>query len=188
MASTKDVLIRLFVRLYLRMVSGLKLAVANASGSVQIDPSSTLYPGSQVTPTGDGTIEIGANCIVHRQSMVVAAGGKIEIGANTTLNPFTIVYGHGGTEIGDGVRIAAHTIIIPANHVFEDRERYIYEQGIKSSGITIEDDVWIGAGCRILDGVTIGEGAVIGAGSVVTEDIPEYSIVAGVPAEVVDKR
>lgn len=179
---------RFFERLYLRTVSGLKLTVANASGSVQIDSSSTLYPGSQVTPTGDGTIEIGANCIVHRQSMVVAAGGEIKIGSNTTLNPFSIVYGHGGTEIGNGVRIATHTVIIPANHVFNDREKYIYQQGIKSRGITIEDDVWIGAGSRILDGVSIGEGAVIGAGSVVTEDIPEYSVVAGVPAEVIGER
>lgn len=179
---------RLFARLYLRIVSALKITIANSWSSVQIDASCTLYPGSQITPTGDGDIQLDANCLIHRQSMLVAAGGKIEIGANSTLNPFSIVYGHGGTRIGNGVRIAAHTVIIPANHVIKDRDRYIYEQGIKSNGITIEDDVWIGTGSRILDGVTIGEGAVIGAGSVVTDDIPEYSIAAGVPAEVVGRR
>ncbi|VVS91972.1 DapH/DapD/GlmU-related protein [Desulfoluna spongiiphila] len=58
----------------------------------------------------------------------------------------------------------------------------------KQGAITIEDDVWIGAGAIILAGVTVGKGCVIGAGSVVTKDVPEYCVAAGNPARVVKQR
>jgi acetyltransferase-like isoleucine patch superfamily enzyme len=54
--------------------------------------------------------------------------------------------------------------------------------------VIIEDDVWIGANATILPGVRVGKGSVIGAGSVVTNDIPEYSIAVGIPARVISKR
>ncbi|MFM6860620.1 MAG: DapH/DapD/GlmU-related protein [Dolichospermum sp.] len=52
----------------------------------------------------------------------------------------------------------------------------------------MEDDVWIGSGCQILDGITIGKGAIIGAGSVVTKDVEPYSVVAGVPSKLIKRR
>lgn len=93
-----------------------------------------------------------------------------------------------GFEIGDNVRIAAQVVIIPMNHIYEDPDTPIWKQGIRAKGIKIEDDVWIGAGAKILDGVTIGKGSVIGAGAVVTDDIPPYSVAVGVPARVIKKR
>lgn len=64
----------------------------------------------------------------------------------------------------------------------------MYEQALSRKGIVVGRDVWIGAGCRILDGVAIGDGAVIAAGSVVTRDVPKETIAAGVPAEVIRRR
>jgi galactoside O-acetyltransferase len=77
---------------------------------------------------------------------------------------------------------------VAVNHVFDDLQRPIREQGITAQGIVIEDDVWLGAGVTVVDGVTIGRGSIIGAGAVVTTDIPPYSIAVGIPAKPVKDR
>ena len=115
-------------------------------------------------------------------------GGKILVGNNCTLNVNDVIYGHGGLVIGDNVHIAAGTVIIPSNHIYDDKTRKIGEQGEISLGITIGSDVWIGANCTILDGVSIGDGAIIGASSVVTKDVPAQSVAVGNPARVIKKR
>lgn len=135
-----------------------------------------------------GSIRIGDNCTICDYAMILTYSGNITVGNNSTVNPFCILYGHGGLKIGNGVRIAAHTVIIPASHNYEDPDKFIYKQGMTCLGIEIQDDVWIGCGARILDGVTIKKGAVIGSGAVVTNDVPEYAVVAGVPAEIVKYR
>ncbi len=71
----------------------------------------------------------------------------------------------------------------------DDLTQPIRLQPIQSRGdIVVEDDVWLGVGVKVLDGVTIGRGAVIGAGAVVTKDIPPLAIAAGVPARVLRRR
>jgi len=121
--------------------------------------------------------------------MLFAWGGIIEIGDDCSVNPFAILYGSPKKlSIGNYVRIAAHTVIIPANHTYDDPARPIHLQGGMSRGITIEDDVWLGAGVTVLDGVRIGRGSVIGAGSVVTRDIEPYSVAVGVPARRIKRR
>jgi len=135
-----------------------------------------------------GSISIGKNCYIAAYSMILTYRGKIEIGDDCSINPFTILYGHGGLKIGNGVRIATHCVIIPSNHNFDRTDIPIFDQGEENKGIKINDDVWIGANSTILDGVEIGTGCVIGAGSVVTRSIPDFSIAVGVPAKVIRKR
>jgi acetyltransferase-like isoleucine patch superfamily enzyme len=132
---------------------------------------------------GDGSY-IGDSAIVHTGKK----NGSVTIGSNCTVQAFSMVHGHGSCEIGNDVRIAAHTVIIPANHRFEDTTRPIREQGLTKLGIKIENDVWIGSGCIILDGVTIGSGSVIGAGSVVNKSLPSGSVAVGSPARPVANR
>ncbi len=103
------------------------------------------------------------------------------MGNHCSLNPFAIIYGYGGTIIGDRVRIAAHSVIIPANHNFRSMAP-LHESGVSGRGITIGNDVWLGTGARILDGVTIGSRSVVGAGAVVTRSIPPSCVATGVPA------
>ncbi|MBI5233963.1 MAG: acyltransferase [Deltaproteobacteria bacterium] len=138
-------------------------------------------------PSGS-SIVIGAGTWLHYHCILRTFGGWIRMGENCSVNPFAILYGHGGLEIGDNVRIAPQVVIAPMNHGFKDLESPIRQQDITGKGIKIGDDVWIGAGAIVLDGVTIGEGTVIGAGAVVTKDIPPYSIAVGVPARVIKKR
>ncbi|SFU91580.1 Acetyltransferase (isoleucine patch superfamily) [Polaromonas sp. YR568] len=137
-----------------------------------------------------GSIEIGDNSYIGESAIVHTGkkGGRVEIGTDCTVQAFSIVHGHGSCKIGNGVRIASHTVIIPATHRFDDDTRAIREQGLTKQGITIEDDVWIGTGCMILDGVTIGTGAVVGAGSLVNKSLPARSISVGVPAHPISSR
>lgn len=112
----------------------------------------------------------------------------ISIGQNCFIGEFNVVRGQGGVTIGNGVYTGPMVQIVAVNHVYHNPSRPIREQGITARGIIIEDDVWIGAGAVILDGVTVGQGSIIGAGAVVTETIPPYSIAVGTPAKPVKDR
>ncbi len=137
---------------------------------------------------GGGSIRVGRGARIWDYAMIMSYGGRVQIGDDCSINPFCALYGHGGLTIGNGVRIASHTVIVPANHTFADLETPIWRQPETRLGVEIGDDVWIAAGCRILDGVKIGRGCVIGAGAVVTKSLPEYSIAVGVPARVIGSR
>ena len=135
------------------------------------------------------TVEIGDNSVVKSSAMILAYGNaKVRIGSFCGVNPFTVLYGLGDLNIGNYVRIATHCVVIPANHIFDDPDVPITGQGLTKLGIVIEDDVWVGAGARILDGCVIGKGSVIGAGTVLTKSVAPWSIVVGVPGRVVGSR
>jgi acetyltransferase-like isoleucine patch superfamily enzyme len=138
-----------------------------------------------------GGVEIGAGTLVmHHAELHVynfrdLPHAGIRIGANSLIGEFNVLRGQGGVTIGDRVYFAPLVQVLAVNHVYDDPARSFAEQGITAQGITIEDDVWVGAGAIILDGVRIGRGAVIGAGAVVTEDVPAHTVAAGVPARAV---
>jgi acetyltransferase-like isoleucine patch superfamily enzyme len=112
--------------------------------------------------------------------------GDVEFGAHCTVNPFATISGK--VRCGDGVRIASHASIVGFNHGYDDPDQPIFRQKHQSLGITIGDDVWVGANAVIVDGVTVGRGVVIAAGAVVTRDVPDMAIVGGVPAKVLRYR
>lgn len=154
---------------------------------VQLDFSAWIHPAAIFEP-GGGMISIGANTFIDSGVILRPLGGNIEIGSDCSVNAYSVLYGSGSLRIGNSVRIAAHTVIVPSNHVFSDPDKLIKDQGLSLKGIVIEDDVWIGAGAQILDGVVIRRGTVIGAGAVVTKSTDPYSVVAGVPARKISSR
>ena len=87
--------------------------------------------------------------------------------------------------IGNNVNLAQGITVTALNHNFEDTSMRIDEQGISTKPVIISDDVWIGANAVILPGVTIGRHSVVAAGAVVTKDVPDNSLVAGIPAKVI---
>jgi acetyltransferase-like isoleucine patch superfamily enzyme len=78
--------------------------------------------------------------------------------------------------------------IYAENHIFSDLTLPMKDQGVTVSFVVIEDDCWIASNCIILAGVTVGKGSVVAAGSVVTKDVPPYSVVAGSPATIIKSR
>lgn len=109
-------------------------------------------------------------------------GLNIEFGRNDFVNQGCMFMDYGGIRIGDRVMIGPRVSLITVGHPVEHAER---RQFITCEPITIHDSAWIGASATILPGVTIGAKAVIAAGAVVTKDVPESCLAAGVPARVV---
>lgn len=174
------------VRLWRRSRIILKIISLRLRG-VSVHSSAIISPTAFLEPSG-GEIKIGARTYIDHGVIIRSLGGRIEIGDDCSINAYSVLYGAGGLEIGKGVRIASHTVIVPSNHRFSDPNTPIKDQGLTLKGIFIEDDVWIGAGARILDGVRISSGSVVGAGAVVTKSTEPYSIVAGVPATKINIR
>ena len=165
----------------------------NTRRGIRIAASAYLAKSAQIQTACDGRslggrIVIGGGVIISDGVIVATYGGTIEIAADAYVGPYCVLYGHGGLTIGRNTMIGAHTVIIPANHGFECIDVPMNTQPQTRKGIVIGEDVWIGSGCRILDGVHIGGGSVIGAGCVVTKNIDPYSIALGVPARIVGSR
>jgi acetyltransferase-like isoleucine patch superfamily enzyme len=134
-------------------------------------------------------VEIGANTLVMHGSILHVYNFRqlpnagIKIGCDSLIGEYNVIRGQGGVIIGDRVYTSPGTHIIAVDHVFDDPQHPFIEQGITARGITIGDDVWIGANAVVLDGVHIGKGAVIAAGAVVTQDVLPHTLVGGVPAK-----
>ena len=135
-----------------------------------------------------GNISIAEKCDLSKGVVIKAYGGTVEIKKNVFLGEYVCIYGHGDVLIGENTLIAMHTCIVSSNHTIPNKEVLIRSQGDILLPVKIGSDVWIGAGCKILGGVTIGDGCVIGAGSVVAKDIPPYAIAVGVPAKLIKYR
>jgi acetyltransferase-like isoleucine patch superfamily enzyme len=138
-------------------------------------------------------IEIGSNTIImhgavlHVYNFRDLPDAGISIGQDSLIGEYSIIRGQGGVKIGNRVYTSPFTQIIAVNHVFDDPNKPFTEQGITAQGIIIDDDVWLGAGSIITDGVHVGKGAVVAAGAVVTENVPEHTVVGGVPAKPIKK-
>ncbi len=115
-------------------------------------------------------------------------GDGLKIGDNSNIGPYSYIGCSGLIEIGNNVMISPRVSIYAENHLYDDPDRLLKDQGEKKEKVCIEDDCWIAANTIILAGVTIGKGSVIAAGSVVTKNIPPFSVAAGVPARVISSR
>ena len=155
---------------------------------VRLGLRARIEEGAFLSPGRSGLIEAGEDLRLHRGAILACYGGTIRFGDRCGVGPYSVLYGHGGLVIGNDVRIAAHVVIIPANHIFDDPLEPISSQGLTKQGVRIGDDVWIGAGARILDGVQIADGCVIAAGAVVTRSTEPLGVYAGVPARRVAVR
>ena len=166
---------------------------ASAEAAISIHPTAQVSPLADLERSQRGTrIVIGAECRIDSFVKIKPAGGTgdVLIGERCYLNSGCVLYSGNGITMGNDVLIAANCTLAPVNHAFRDRDQLIREQGFGPSrgGIVIEDDVWIGANCVLLDGAVLRRGCVVGAGSLVRGELPAYSICRGTPAVRVGMR
>jgi acetyltransferase-like isoleucine patch superfamily enzyme len=142
--------------------------------------------GNVLEALDQGRLEIGPQTLFEPGVWITAPGAaRVRIGAGSFFNLGVMVAAVDLVEIGDHCMFANGCFITDGNHRFDDPGKPVPWQGFSSKGPTrVGDNVWCGAHVVITSGVTVGERCVIGANSVVTEDIPPFSIAAGAPARV----
>jgi acetyltransferase-like isoleucine patch superfamily enzyme len=143
--------------------------------------------GNVLEALQEGRLEVGENTLFEPHVWLTAPdAARIVIGSQTFLNIAVMVASVEYVQIGDHCMFANGCFITDANHRFDDPIRPVPWQGFTSKGpTTIGNNVWCGANVVITSGVTVGERSVLGANSVITRDIPPFSIAAGVPAKVI---
>lgn len=153
-----------------------------------------LYIGKGCKIVNSKVMSFGKNVSIMPYTMLVChAGGHIEIGDGAEIGMFSRVASQGNVIIGNNVFSGPHIFIADYNHEYRNPDEPIKIQGnlVKSTpqfergGVRIGDDTWIGTNVVIAGTVEIGNHCVIGANSVVTHDIPDYSVAAGIPCKVI---
>jgi virginiamycin A acetyltransferase len=160
---------------------------------LNIDPSANVSDKADIEDSVRGTsISIGPRVMIDAFVKIKPVGGigDVTIGADSYLNSGTVIYSGNGVTIGSGVLIAANCTIAASNHAYRSSETPLRLQGFLPSkgGVTIEDDVWIGANSVLLDGSIVRKGAVVGAMSLVRGELQANGVYAGVPAELIGWR
>lgn len=133
-------------------------------------------------------VDIGSRVIIRKHSWFsINRTCKVKIGGGTRIGRHFIVSGEGSSiNIGKNVLMSERVFVTESHHSFEDIDAPVAHQNSVSKGpVKIEDDCWIGIGVCIMPNVTIGKHSIVGANSVVTKDIPPYSVVAGIPARII---
>lgn len=126
---------------------------------------------------------LGRNSVVESFCCINNAVGDVIIGDYTRIGIHNTIIGP--VTIGSHVNLAQGITVTALNHVFSDPGKRIDQQGVTTQPVIVADDVWIGANSVILPGVTVGSHSVIAAGAVVTQDVPPFSLAAGVPAKII---
>ncbi|TFC89886.1 DapH/DapD/GlmU-related protein [Cryobacterium sp. TMT4-31] len=159
------------------------------AGRLVLEDFSEIH-GLSVEGISFGTnVSIGRGTLIRPSSYYGGdAGIGLRFGDRSSIGPGGYIGCSGRVVIGSDVMMGPGVRIFSEDHDFSTTSTTIKAQGVIRSFATIEDDVWIGSGSTITAGVTIGQGAVVAAGSVVTRDVPPFTLVGGVPARFIRDR
>ncbi|MGE4489130.1 MAG: DapH/DapD/GlmU-related protein [Kiritimatiellales bacterium] len=194
---------RIFRGLFVKLRLGSSMGVVLCQSRVQLFHAKhihaghglSLQEGCEIVGLSKRGIRFGSKCTVGRFATIRPTnvlfrepGEGLLLGDNSNIGPYSWIGCSGYIEIGDNVMMGPRVSLLAENHNFDRTDVLMKAQGVCRKGICIEDDVWLGANCSVLDGVTIGRGSVIATGAVVTKDVPPYSVVGGVPAKILKNR
>ncbi len=137
----------------------------------------------------DAKITLGNSVLIGKNSILSCSSSTIQIGEDVSIGPNCLIRaGLGNIRLGSHITMGSHTAVVSGNPGYRRLDIPMKHQVGSGEGIFIGDDVWMGVGARVIDGVHIGNGCVIGTGAVVLKDVPDYAIVAGVPAKIIGDR
>lgn len=164
-------------------------ARVKSSRLLRVGRGVTLGPGTYVDALSTGGVYLGNHTSLGRNSRIECTGTLTNLGvgfragSNVGLGADCFYGAAGGIEIGDDTIIGNYVSFHSENHVVDDVDVPIRNQGVTRQGITIGRDCWLGAKVTVLDGVTLGDGCIVAAGCVLTAgDYPALTVYGGVPA------
>jgi acetyltransferase-like isoleucine patch superfamily enzyme len=133
-------------------------------------------------------ITIGSGVFIGRNTILNCKNGDITLEDNVNMGFNCQIFSASHVKVGMNALIAAYCYLIGGTHTFSSVEVSPLEQQRQSKGIVLKENIWLGSGVQVLDGVTIGRDCIIGTSAVVNSDIPDYSIAVGIPAKVKRNR
>lgn len=172
------------------LIIGRNVMIRNPQ-NITIGNHVTIDDNCLVDGRGNGSegIVFEDEVIINRNSIILAKAGPIFLGNRTSVGSNSVLVSVAGLTTGDSVLMAGGCCLSGGTYRFDDLDKPIMDQETYTRGaIEIGPGAWLGTGALVLDGIGIGSGAVIGAGSVVTKNVQENGVVAGVPAKLLKIR
>jgi acetyltransferase-like isoleucine patch superfamily enzyme len=185
-------------KLFMKQSKGLLFVGRNCRIShcnkIRMGKTITIGDNVEINALSRQGITLGNNVSIHRNTIIECTGVIRElgeglvIGNNVGIAQNCFIQVRGKVTLGNNIMFGPNVSIFSENHGYERTDITMLEQPTTRKGVVIEDDVWLGTRCVILDGVTIGKGSIVAAGAIVNATVPPYSIVAGVPAKIIKSR
>lgn len=164
-------------------------ATVDVLGHAVIPNTTVLEPQAVIYVGAEGRLDLGEKNILYPHCSIRIDQGWMRTGSEVSFGPGVMIYEpRAGLEIGDNCMIAGGTAMCGVEHGAERSDVPMRHQAMHAAKIVIENDVWIGMRVVVMPGVTIGAHSIVGAGSVVTRNIPAWSVAWGIPCEVKQTR
>jgi acetyltransferase-like isoleucine patch superfamily enzyme len=173
---------------YARLLARLAWLKLRFRGRLQTDGIAFIGPGVRFEIGPDAVVHLGRWSWIGHGSKIRAHEGEVRIGAKTVLGQECTISAFQHVSIGRECIVADRVMLIDFDHGVVEVERPVREQGIYKRDVRIGHNVWVGYGASFLRGVTVGDNSVVGTYAVVTHDVPDNAVVAGVPARVLRMR
>jgi acetyltransferase-like isoleucine patch superfamily enzyme len=157
-------------------------------GRLQTDGLCFVAPDVTLEIGKDATVKLGRWSWIGHGTKIRAHEGTVEIGAKTVLGQECTISSFQHVAIGRECIVADRVMLIDFDHGVVEVERPIRLQGIYKRDVAVGNNCWIGYGACILRGVTVGDNCIVGSNSVVTKDVPDDTVVAGMPAKALRRR
>ena len=185
----------LFLKIFLRKSTGFVFLGRNTRikhcNKISFGTSAFIGDNVEINALSKQGVVFGNNVSVLKNTIIECTGvlqnlgeGLI-VGNNVGIAQNCFIQVRGKINIGNNVIFGPNVSIFSENHVFDNPDLPVSMQGVSRKGVTIEDGVWLGTRVVILDGVTIGKNSIVAAGSIVTKNVLPYTIVGGVPAQLI---